>query len=291
MGRAWGCRVFKKGSQQAIFLANESPKDIPVTIKDLRVLRVFRVFFLAALAATPFLAACSSQGKGAEAQAMGADSVVQAILGSAVEGSDPPSFSPRMSAQEQEARPLNVSQMGYDWGDPQAPVRVMEISDFGCGYCRRFHQETFPALMEIYVDAGLVQWKFIPFVLGMFPNGLEAALAGECGGEQGQFYVMQGRLFADQSGWKNSTDPFPFFAQMAEEEGLDVERFNACLEGGWQENTVRNNIRLGREAGVRGTPTFIIDGAPVSGALPLDTFRDILDLALSQRGITPPERG
>jgi protein-disulfide isomerase len=237
------------------------------------------------------LAACSSPGEEATAQPVGADSVVLAILGSAAETREPASFSPRRSSQDQEAGPLDLNQMGYDRGDTQAPVRVMEISDFGCGYCRRFHEETWPVLLEAYVDAGLVQWKFVPFVLGMFPNGLEASIAGECGGEQDEFFAMQGRLFGDQAGWKNSADPFPFFSQLAEEEGLDVDRFNGCVEGGWQENAVRNNIRLGREMGVRGTPTFVIDGTPVSGALPLDSFRDILDLALMEKGVTPPERG
>jgi protein-disulfide isomerase len=180
--------------------------------------------------------------------------------------------------------------MGYDRGAPDAPVRVMELSDFGCGYCRRFHQETFPALMELYVEEGLVQWKFIPFVLGMFPNGLEASIAGECAGEQDRFFPMQRRLFEDQAGWKGAEDPYAFFARIAREEGLDAERFDRCLEGGWREGRVRANIRLGREMGVRGTPSFVIDGVPISGALPLATFRDILDLALAEKGITPPER-
>lgn len=262
-----------------------------MTRRDLRMIFAIRAFFVATLATTPLLAACSSQEGNAETQGMGADTVVQAILGSAAANQPPSSFSPRVSPQEQEERPLDINQMGYDRGDPGAPVRVMEISDFGCGYCRRFHEETFPALKEIYVDSGLVQWKYLPFVLGMFPNGLEAAIAGECGGEQGQFFVMQDRLFADQSGWKGSADPFPLFAQIAEEEGLDVDRYNQCVEGGWQEGALRNNIRLGQEVGVRGTPTFLIDGVPVSGALPLDTFSDILDMALTQKGITPPERG
>jgi protein-disulfide isomerase len=180
--------------------------------------------------------------------------------------------------------------MGYDRGSPEAPVRVLEMSDFGCGYCRLFHQETFPALLEAYVEPGLVLWKFIPFVLGMFPNGLEASIAAECSGEQDHFFPMQERLFSDQAGWKNSQDPFAFFARLAEEEGLDVERFDQCIGGGSRENSVRANIQLGREIGVRGTPTFLIDGVPISGALPLETFRDILDMALMQKGVTPPER-
>ncbi|MGW8265665.1 MAG: DsbA family protein [Longimicrobiales bacterium] len=232
--------------------------------------------------------ACSPGSAEDEDSATPSDTVVAAILGSVAES--PPSSSPRIPAQEQEAQPLNVSQMGYDRGSSDAPVRVLEVSDFGCGYCRIFHQETFPTLREVYVEAGLVQWKFIPFVLGRFPNGLEASIAAECSGEQDSFFSMQGRLFGDQSGWKNSIDPFPFFARLAEEEGLDVERFNRCIDGGWRENQVRANVRFGREIGVRGTPTFLIDGIPISGALPLDTFRDILDIALTEKGVTPPAR-
>lgn len=243
-----------------------------------------------AMLASSFPAACTPGSAEDGNHASGSDSVVVAILESAAESASPPS-SPRIPAQEQEAQPLNISQMGYDRGSSDAPVRVMEVSDFGCGYCRLFHQETFPPLLEAYVDAGLVQWKFIPFVLGRFPNGLEASIAGECAGEQDQFFPMQSRLFADQSGWKNSADPFPFFAQLAQEEGLDLERFNRCIEGGWRENQVRANIRLGREVGVRGTPTFLINGIPISGALPLDTFRDILDIALTEQGVSPPTRG
>jgi len=178
--------------------------------------------------------------------------------------------------------------MGYNRGSPEAPVKVLEFSDFGCGYCRRFHEETLPAITEIYIDAGFVEWKFIPFVLGMFPNGLQAATASECAGEQHQFFPMQARLFQDQRGWRNSDDPYADFSRIAEEEGLDVERFNDCIQGGWRDNRVRANVRLGQQAGARGTPMFLVDGRPVPGALPLSDFRRLLDAALLQRGITPP---
>jgi protein-disulfide isomerase len=254
----------------------------------------FTPAFLAGLLtalASPFFLACSQGRAEGDGRDAATDSVVAAILGSVEEPPPPRSLSPRVSPREQETQPLDIARMGYDRGSPDAPVRVLELSDFGCGYCRLFHQETFPALLEAYVEAGFVQWKFVPFVLGMFPNGLEASIAGECGGEQDQFFPMQRRLFSDQAGWKGSQDPFPLFTRIAEEEGLDVGRFNRCVEGGWRENQVRANIRLGREVGARGTPTFLIDGIPISGALPLDTFRDILDIALTEKGVTPPARG
>ncbi len=243
-----------------------------------------------ALAALPLLGGCAPGDGGADSGDATADSVARAILAEVAKTPPPTSTSPRLSPQGQAGQPLDVASMGYDRGEASAPVKVMEVSDFGCGYCRRFHEETFPLLDEVYVRAGLVEWKFIPFVLGAFSNGLEAALAGECAGEQDGFFTMQGRLFREQSGWKNSDDPNPFFIAMAEEEGLDAQRFATCLANGWREGNVRANVRLGREMGVRGTPTFIVDGRPVSGAVPYDTFRDILDMALIQRGLTPPER-
>ena len=218
-----------------------------------------------------------------------ADSVTREILGAIAQGPSP-AVGPTASGGAQEAKPLDIALMGYNLGDSQAPVKVLEISDFGCGYCRRFHEEIFPVLEEAYVEEELVEWKFLPFVLGMFPNGLEAAMAAECAGEQDRFFPMQSRLFADQSQWKDSRDPDPLFAEFAGEEGLDVERFQQCLGEGWRDDAVRANIRLGREIGVRGTPTFLIDGVPISGALPVTTFRDILDMALAQRGLTPPAR-
>ncbi len=239
----------------------------------------------------PLLMACGGDGEGVQAQLSEPDTVLAAILESAAQSQTTPrSTSPRISGEEQASRPLQITDMGYNFGSGDAPVKVLEISDFGCGYCRRFHEETFPSILEIYVEAGLVEWKFIPFVLGMFPNGLEAATAGECAGEQDHFFPMQGRLFGEQRGWRNSDDPYAFFSTLATEEGLDVERFDNCIEGGWRDGHVRANIRLGQQAGVRGTPLFLVDGRPVPGALPLEDFRDLLDAALLQRGVTPPPR-
>jgi protein-disulfide isomerase len=185
--------------------------------------------------------------------------------------------------------PLDITRIGYNQGSPDAPVKVIELSDFGCGYCMRFHTETYPTLREEYVEAGLVEWKFIPFVLGMFPNGMEAAEAAECAGAQEAFQPMKRRLFQDQRAWRDASDPTEFFTRLAREEGLDADRFRECLRRDLRMDRVRENIRLGREMGVRGTPNFVVAGVPLRGALPLATFREILDLVLKERGLTPPE--
>lgn len=181
--------------------------------------------------------------------------------------------------------PLDLQRIGYDQGDPDAPVKVIEVSDFGCGYCRIFNQQSFPVLLEEYIETGKVEWKFVPFVLGMFPNGDKAALAGECAGAQGPgaFLRMRGRLFSDQSGWRDSQDPQAFFMGLARDEGLDESEFGRCLEEESRAAEVEANVRLGKALGARGTPMFVIGGVPVSGALPLDDFRRILDFILEER--------
>jgi protein-disulfide isomerase len=232
------------------------------------------------------VAGCGGDGEEVQAQTSAADTLVGATAPSGEGGqSSPQSTNPRQNPSSQR---VSIPDMGYNLGSEDAPVKVLEFSDFGCGYCGRFHAETFPSIKEIYLDGGFVEWKFIPFVLGMFPNGLEAAIASECAGEQDQFFPMQKRLFETQRGWRSSDEPNAFFAQLAEDEGLDVGRFEGCVAGDWQDHRVRANIRLGQQVGVRGTPLFLVDGRSLPGAVPLDSFRAILDAALRQRGITPP---
>jgi len=236
--------------------------------------------------------ACGGSGEEVEAKPPRADTVVDAQVPSAGENQEtPPSTGPRIPFEERANRPLQIAEMGYNFGSADAPVKVLELSDFGCGYCRRFHEETFPSLIRIYMDAGLVEWKFIPYVLGRFPNGLEAATAAECAGEQDQFFPMQSRLFADQRNWRGSDEPLTLFSTLAADEGLDVERFDSCMEGGWRDTRVRENIRLGQQIGARGTPMFFVDGRMIPGALPLEDFKRVLDAALVQRGIKPPGGG
>ncbi len=235
------------------------------------------------------LPGCGAGMEEAGARAAEPDSVLKGILESVAETPPLPSGSPRVPAQEQAARPLDIRTLGYNEGDPQAPVKVMELSDFGCGYCRQFHAETYPEIQRIYIDGGYVEWKYVPVVMG-FPNSLPAAIAGECAGEQDGFNPMRTRIFGAQQGWRSAEDPYPLFADMAQEEGLDVERFRTCVSAGWRDGRIRDGIRLIGELKVRGTPTFFVEGNAIPGAQPLAVWRDILDATLLQKGVQPPPR-
>lgn len=178
---------------------------------------------------------------------------------------------------------VDLTGLGYDRGSPGAPITVVEFSDFGCGFCAKMALETKPALMAEFVDSGKVYWKYVPFVIGMFPNGDEAARAGECAAEQGRFWAMKDSLYRTQRAWKGTSDPAGHLTQLARSAGVDERRWARCYAGeGGRARTVRGNEAAAR-LGVRATPTFFINGRMVEGALPLNVFRGGLRQMLGGR--------
>lgn len=188
---------------------------------------------------------------------------------------------------------VDVAVLGHDRGSVTSPVRVVEFSDYGCGYCRKFHEETWPVLAADFVDAGKVEWKFLPFVSGMFKNSTAATTAAECVLEQGDalFEDMHDRIWNLQSEWKNSTDPAPILREWARDVGADMARFDSCMTEDRRGNRVRAATALARQLGVRGTPTFFVVGyPPLQGALPTETFQQILNMVYTDATKTGGDR-
>ena len=202
-----------------------------------------------------------------------------------------PPAAPRAQAQEpSRTGGTDVDALGFTRGSPDAPVRVVEFSDFGCGYCRQFHEEAWPTLRRDYVETGRVEWKMVPFDVGMFPHARQAVLAGECAGEQDRFDDLRERLFAEQRTWKSGSagEALSLFRRLAGEEDLDMDRFNRCMAQGWRAARVDASNALARQLGIRGTPTFYILGfGIVPGALPADQFAQLLDEVLARRAGEP----
>jgi protein-disulfide isomerase len=176
---------------------------------------------------------------------------------------------------------LDISHLGVDSGSRDAPVRIVEMSDYGCGYCRKFHLETWPVLDKEFVETGRVEWKFLPFVTGMFRNSDQATTAAECALEQGRdfFEAMNQRLWEDQREWKGSGDAAAVLRGWAAELGLDTHRYESCVSENRRGQRIAAANALTRQLGVHGTPTFFIGGyPPLQGALPTDAFRQVLTL-------------
>ncbi|MDX1645571.1 MAG: thioredoxin domain-containing protein [Longimicrobiales bacterium] len=179
----------------------------------------------------------------------------------------------------QEGARVPVSALGFDRGSVEAPVKVLELSDYGCGYCRKFHMESFPTILSDYIEAGMVEWKFVPFVTGMFDNSLAVTEAAECTYVQDEaaFESLNTRLWEDQSAWKRSDEPMQVVREWVSGLGVDMDAFEACVTNDERLSRVASSTTLASQLGVRGTPTFIVLGyPPLQGALPLEVFEQVL---------------
>lgn len=157
-------------------------------------------------------------------------------------------------------------------GPPDAPITIIEFSDFTCGYCRKFHLETFNQLLDTYPDQ-------IRFIYRNFPvvGGFEAALASLCAGEQGKYWEYHDLLFTGDLAMGRSA-----YLQYAEELGLDTEALSECIDSQRFAHRVEADYSYARSMGISGTPSFLINGIPVIGAQPLETFIQIIDAELNK---------
>ncbi len=162
-------------------------------------------------------------------------------------------------------------------GDANAPVTIVEFSDFQCPFCARFYTDTLPLIEKEYIETGKVKLVFRDFPLGFHQNAQKASEAAECAKEQGKFWEMHDTIFDNQNAI--SVDDLK---QYAADLGLDTEKFNDCLDTGKYEQEVKKDMEEGQSYGVTGTPAFFINGRLVSGAQPFANFKAIIDEELSK---------
>ncbi len=155
-------------------------------------------------------------------------------------------------------------------GDENAPVTIIEFSDFECPFCAKFHKETFPQIKEKYIDTGKVKFVYKDFPLGSHKNAQKAAEAAECANEQGKFWEFTEKLY--------ETRNFENLEQSASELGIDITE---CLNSEKYSGEVREDLQNGIDAGVKGTPAFFVNGILFSGAQPFSEFEKIIESQLS----------
>jgi protein-disulfide isomerase len=165
------------------------------------------------------------------------------------------------------------------YGNPDAPVTIVEFSDFECPFCRRFFHETLPAIHRRYVDTGQVRLVFRDFPLDdIHPRARKAAEAAGCARDQDRFWEMHGLLFSRGAG-----GGVPQYRALAAELGLNRARFDECLDSGRKAAQVQADYEAGLAAGVRGTPAFVVNGALIAGSQPLEVFEQVIGAALELR--------
>jgi protein-disulfide isomerase len=162
-------------------------------------------------------------------------------------------------------------------GDENAPVTIIEWSDYECPYCGRFYSQTFGQIDEQYIETGKVKFVYRDFSLPFHSNAQKAAEAAECAGEQKRYYDMYDKLFREGIG--GGVDAFK---QYASEIGLDTVQFNDCLDSGRMASETAKDMEDGKAAGITGTPGFIINGELILGAQPFENFKKVIEGKLAE---------
>jgi len=167
-----------------------------------------------------------------------------------------------------------VSDDEYIRGDADAPITIIEYSDFECPFCARFH-ETMLEVMDEY--DGDVRWIYRHFPLSFHAEAGPAALAAECAGAQGSFWDYADALIENQDSLGGE-----LFAQLASDLGLNTGDWQTCYDNETYADKVSSDATNGAKAGVTGTPgSFIIDAdgnaTPIKGALPFESVAAAID--------------
>jgi len=176
---------------------------------------------------------------------------------------------------------------GTTCGSKDAPVKIIEFSDYQCPWCKRFVDATELELEHQYIDKGLVQLEFHNFAMlgGDAPpeqnESTLAAEAAECANDQGRYWEYHYKLFAEQRGENQGTFRPERLKQFASELRLDREDFDRCLDSHEHSDLILEQQRAALEAGVRGTPSFLVNGELAEGFRTFEQFAVLIEAALA----------
>lgn len=167
-------------------------------------------------------------------------------------------------------------------GSEDAPVTIIELSDFQCPFCGEFARNTLAALDSAYIQTGKVRLIYFNYPLPSHHQAWSAAEAALCAGAQDAFWPMHDRLFAHQSDWSGSGRAAEMFAGYAAETGIDVEAWRTCTLEDRVSAVLVDDLMQATRTGAEGTPTFIFNGErAASGALPFSEIQKIIEEMLN----------
>lgn len=171
-------------------------------------------------------------------------------------------------------------------GSESAPVTIIEFGDYQCPFCRKWNQDTKPALEKNYIDTGKVKLIYVDFpIIG--PDSIKVHAGSYCAAEQNLYWQYHEYLYKNQGhengGWANSSNLKSLVSGIS---GLDAKAFGECLDSGKYENRVLENKNIASQSGARSTPSFIVIGpdgkaTPISGAQPYNVFQMTIDEKLT----------
>jgi protein-disulfide isomerase len=161
-------------------------------------------------------------------------------------------------------------------GRADAPVLIVQFSDFECPYSRKFYKETMPQIEKDYIATGKVKFAYRDFPLGFHQQAVPAAVASRCAAKQGKYWEIFDQ-FSNLE--KIDKDTIAMSAKLA---GLDKDAFNVCINDPAVKGEVQKDMSEGFKFGVKGTPAFFINGRLTIGAVPFEVFKQMIDEELAK---------
>jgi protein-disulfide isomerase len=160
-------------------------------------------------------------------------------------------------------------------GPADAPITIVEFSDFECPFCQKWNAEVFGKIKEQYSDQVRIVYRDFPLE-SIHANAFPAAEAANCANEQGAFWPYHDKLFSMEKGLSQQA-----YTQYASDLGLNLDDFSACLESGKYKQEVQADFDFAANLGVRSTPTFFINGIALVGAQPFEVFQEVIEKELA----------
>lgn len=159
-------------------------------------------------------------------------------------------------------------------GPDDAPITIVEFSDFQCPYCRRFHADTYQSLLDAYPGKIRFVYRNLPLT-SIHPDAMPSAIASLCANDQNVYWDYHDKLFSSETLTRET------FIQYANDLNLNVDQFTACLDSGEHDDDIKQDMDFALNLGVQSTPTFFVNGLAIVGAQPLSSFTQIIDMELA----------
>lgn len=162
----------------------------------------------------------------------------------------------------------------YAIGPVDAPITIVEFSDYQCPFCRRWHAEVYKPLFAAYPGQIRLVYRNLPLT-SIHPDAMSAAEAAMCAGEQDAYWPYHEKLFSSET-LGNDT-----YIQYARDLGLNMPTFESCLSDHKYQQAVQADSDFAINLGIRSTPTFFVNGLAIVGAQPLEVFKQVIDKELA----------
>lgn len=183
---------------------------------------------------------------------------------------------------------LQRADAGRIQGSRNATIWLVEVSDFQCPFCKRWHDEVYPAIQREFVAPGHVRMAYVNLPLSMHQHAQAAAEAALCASAQDRFWPMHDKLFATQERWAAMSDVASIFDSLAVASGVNAVEWRGCLRSGVMRRVIDGDQARAGATGVRSTPTFFVGDEPIQGAAPIGDFRAAIERARAKAGGRPP---